>query len=176
MPLELEATAGADDANAYATVEETDEYAAYRIGGAAFTALTPDQKIQALVTAATDIDSLEEDPGFIDDRTFEDQALAWPRGDEDLPANLVKAAMELAISYAPLFAAGATGDALSPDPNNGNIKRKKTDVLEKEYFAPTKATATSIERFPAMVQRLLSGLVLPRSTSSWGSATVTRTS
>lgn len=178
MPLELIATVGADDANAYATVEEADAHASYRVGGAAWVALTSDQKIQALVTAALDIDTLEDAPGFLGDRADDIQALAWPRTgtdypDDELPASLVRANIELAISYAPAFAAGATIDVLNQNHADGNVKRKAIDVLETEWFAPRTTEATALDRFPDVVQRLLAGLVVIL-TPSWGSAVVQR--
>lgn len=179
MPLELEATPGAEDANAYATVAEAEEYASYRVGGAAFLALTDEKQIQALVTAAGDIDTLETDPGFIGDRATDDQALAWPRtgtdyDDDELPSSLVKANIELAMSYAPAFASGSTTDVLATESGNGNIKREKVGPLETEYFAAGSGGATAFTRFPAVVQRLLYGLVLLPAESGWGSATVER--
>lgn len=160
------------------------------MGGAAWLGLTPDQKIQALVTEARDLDSIENvSPGFVGgflgDRASTTQAMAWPRSgtpydSTSIPVNLVEANIELAFLAVPAFAAGATIDVLNEDPNVGNIKRKKTDILEKEYFAPRfiapQATqATAIQRFPAFVQRLLLPLVVVAS-SYWreGTAVVTR--
>lgn len=180
MPLELEATPGADDANAYVTVDDAEAYASYRVGSAAFLALTDDQKIQALVTATRDIDTLEDDPGFVGERASEDQALAWPRtgtdtaASDELPRSLVNATIELAMSYAPAFESGSTLDVLNADTGNGNIKREKTGPLETEFFAAGSVSATAFARFPAVVQRLLSAVVLLPDTSTWGAATVSR--
>lgn len=174
MPLTLIATSGAADANAYATVAEATTYADYRVGGAAFIALTSDQKIQALVTATRDIDTLEDDPGFTGDRFFAVQALAWPRDEAALPRNLVRANIELAMSYAPAFAAGSTTDVLNADPGNGNIQEETVGPITTVYFAPGSTAATAFERFPAIVQRLLYSLVIHPASSSWGSAVVSR--
>lgn len=178
MPLTLVATPGASEANAYATVAEALAHAEYRVGGAAFVALTTDQQIQTLVTAARDIDTLEHDPGFLGDRATETQALAWPRtgtdyDDDELPAALVQANIELAMSYAPAFVAGFTGDVLNQNRTDGQVKRKKVDVLETEWFAPRTTEATALERFPDAVQRLLVALVVVVA-DSWGSAVVDR--
>jgi len=192
VPLTLDATVGGASSNSYATVDAAGEVAAYRIGGAAFVALTSDQQIQALVTATRDIDSIAGvSPGFVGgflgDRATDTQALAWPRAGTPfdpttLPDDLVSATIELAISYAPLFQPGASTDPLNEDPNVGNIKVDKTDVLSTEYFAPRfiapyTTQANAIQRFPAFVQRLLLSLVVVPS-SFWraGSATVTRSS
>lgn len=186
MPLTLDASVGGPASNSYATVAAACAVAAYRLGGAGFVALTSDQQIQALVTATSDIDSIEQvSPGFIGgfvgDRASDSQALAWPRSTFDgLPPNLVNATIELAITYAPAIASGA--DVLNEDPNAGNIKLDKVDVLTTEYFAPRylapfATPASAIQRFPAMVQRLLLSLVVVAS-GNWrtGSAVVTRES
>ena len=58
MPLVLDATVGGANSNAYATQAQAIAAAGYRIGpnALAFIALTSDQQIQALVSAASDID------------------------------------------------------------------------------------------------------------------------
>ncbi len=177
MPLELEATPGADDANAYADEDTAEEYAGYRVGGAAFIALESDQKIQALVTATRDIDTLAD--VFIGERATDDQALEWPRsgtnfGDDELPDNLVNATIELAMSYVPAFASGSTVDVLNADPSDGLVKREKLDVIETEWFEPRAHEADSFSRFPAAVQRLLAPLVELPVEGEWGAATVER--
>lgn len=187
MALALVATPGAANANAYATEAAALTAASYRIGAnpLAFVALTSDQRIQALVTAARDIDSLGDtrDDGwlidFIGERTDDTQALQFPRSgtdfdDDELPPNLVEANIELAISYAPAFVAGYTGDVLNPDTTTARVKRKKIDVLETEYFAPG-PTGTALERFPGMVQRLLASLLdYTQIVGAWGTGEVIR--
>lgn len=174
MPLTLVATVGDPDANAYITVADAEEYASYRVGAVAWEALTSNQKIQTLVTAATEIDTLEGDPGFLYDRASTTQALAFPRTDSplSLPAILVKANAELAFKYATAFATGA--DPLGSISGNGNIKREKVGPIETEYFAAGSTAATTFERFPAVVQRLLYSLVNIPLPSGWGSALVER--
>ena len=105
--------------------------------------------------------------------------MEWPRinagdfGSNELPADLVAANIELAFTYAPLFAAG-TADPLNIDTSAARVKRKKVDVLETEWFEPG-PTAEALERFPAMVQRLLSSLLEYRLiTGQWGSTAVLR--
>lgn len=187
MPLTLIATPGAANANAYATQAAALAAAPYRIGpnAVAFLALTSDQQIQALVSAAQDIDSLGNARvdgwliEFLGVRASDIQSMEWPRSgtgefaDNALPADLVEANIELAFTYAPLFAAGTT-DPLNLDTNAARVKRKKVDVLETEWFEPG-PTAEALERFPALVQRLLSSLLSYRLiTGVWGSAVVSR--
>lgn len=171
MPLVLDASVGGAASNSYSSVAAADLYATYRIGGAAFAALTSDQKIQALVTATRDIDSIGGAPyGFLGEPTIDTQALEWPRDVEPgLPAVLVEATIELAMSYAPLFASGGSPFV---DPTSANIKSETVGPISTEYFEPGDG-ATSLDRFPAIVQRLLSSLI--RVTANvWGAASVTR--
>jgi hypothetical protein len=178
MSLALVATVGAADANAYADVAAATAVAAYRVGGeaAAWLALTADQKIQSLVTATRDIDTVT----FKGTRASTTQALEWPRtgtayGSTVLPAPLVQATIEPAFSYAPAFAVGADIDPLAPDESAGRIKREKTAELETEWFAPgTTAPYNELARYPSIVQRLLAPLVWIAATGGWGSAVVTR--
>jgi len=183
VPLTLDNDPGSATANAYADVAAADLAAQYRVGvvGTNWLALTSDQKIQALVTGAQDIDSLgetREDGYLIDfegDKTSEDQALEFPRdGETEVPVNIVKSNIELAFSYSSAFEVGATVDVLSPDPTAARVKRKKIDVLETEYFEPG-ASGTALERLPGIVQRWLQPfLTYTLIAGQWGSATVTR--
>jgi len=182
---DLTATPGGAASNTYATAGEADAVASYRVGGSAWTALTANQKAQALVTATRQIDALEQTIGFKGERATDTQALEWPRTGTEyastvLPAPLVSATIELAISYTPAFAAGATVDVLNPA-GNGNLKRKKTDVLEKEYFAPSAEAfesdaSAALAGFPPIVQRLLAALVRIPAVAGWGSSLVYRAS
>lgn len=173
MPLTLIATPGATNANSYATVDDADTLASYRVGGAAFVALTSDQKIQALVTATRAIDTLEAYPGFIGSRYLPTQALAWPRGAATLPIALVNADIELAMTYATALTTSPVPDVLNATTGNGNIKVDQVGPISTEYFEATEPVANTLERFPAVVQALLYGLVL-RVIEGWGSALVTR--
>ena len=93
--------------------------------------------------------------------------------DNELPADLVKANIELAFTYAPLFAAGTT-DPLNADTSLARVK-KTVDVIEQNFS--NGATAEALERFPAMVQRLLSSLLdYTLIGGDWGSAIVVRSS
>jgi hypothetical protein len=179
VPLTLVATAGDPDANAYIDVDDADELASYRVGvSARWDLLTDDQKTQALVTAASEIDTLEAMPGFLGDRATADQPLAFPRTDlsSAIPAKVAKANAELAFSYMGAFATGSTVDPLAATLGNGNIKRDKVGPIETEYFAPGSVEATAFERLPAVLQRLLYEFVNHNLNTDWGSAVVERTS
>lgn len=188
MALLLVATPGASDANAYADVAAANLAATYRIGSNAtgWAALTPDQKIQALVTAARDIDTLADTraDGWMLDftglRASASQSMQFPRSGLDdwtnteIPDPVVSANIELAFTYVPAFASTFTGDVLSADPAAYRVKRKKVDVLETEYFEAGPAP-TALERFPAIVQRLLSAVLTWTPVQQiWGGGSVVR--
>lgn len=183
MPFEVPADL---TATTYADADAADAAAELRVGGSAWLALTGDQKDAALATASRDIDSMEEVApsfvgGFIGERSNANQPLAWPRTGTEYsstawPQRLVDATIELAFTYAPAFAAGATIDVLNADAGNGNIKREKIGPVETEFFTARATAATAIERFPWMVQRLLAPLIRVARADTWGSGTVTRAS
>jgi hypothetical protein len=182
MALTLVATPAAPDANAYCTQAQADALASYRVGAAAWLDLSPDEQIQALVTATSAIDTLEPQ-WWCSARTTTTQALAWPRdGEMTLPDTLVRATFELAFSYVPAFTAGSDTDVLNPDLRAGNIKRKKIDVLETEWFAPSgdasgASAAMSVQRFPPAVQGFLAPLMCSGNgadSNAWGIGLVER--
>lgn len=177
MALTLVATPGAANANAYADVAAASAVAAYRVGGSAVTwlALTADQQIQTLVSAARDLDTSD----FLGSRSTTTQAMEFPRnGDTTLPANLVRANIELAFTYA----ADLTADALNvADPAGQGIKREKVGPLETEYRDPTIADGVAgvvavdprgLNRFPPIVQRLLTSLVRSAAAAGWGNSAI----
>lgn len=187
MSLTLVADVGAENANAYTDVVTADAWLALRVGAGAWAGFDGDLKIQALVTATRDIDAIEgteSDAGvlqyFVGERATDIQALEWPRtgtdyADDALPERLIQATIELAFVYATQATADATADVLNPDTNNGNIKVEKVGPISTEYFAATAATATAIERLPAVVQRLLGPLLrVAYLVGQYGSAQVYR--
>ncbi|MEE7442673.1 hypothetical protein MOR12E_28880 [Methylobacterium oryzae] len=128
-------------------------------GNAAWASADNASKQAALVKAT---DYLDQTFSFLGERATEAQALEFPRdygdGKQPLPAKLKQATAVLALE-------ALTKDlnpSLSPE---GQIKRKKADVLEKEYFE-VKRTVTIRPK----IEGLLSGLIPPRS----GNARVVR--
>jgi hypothetical protein len=184
MALTLVATAGASNANAYATVAQGLAAAAYRVGGnaAAWLALTTDQQIQTLVSATSAEDALEGVIGFKGERATSTQALEWPRtgtayADTVIPPPLVSATIELAFSYTPAIT-DATVDVLNPA-TNGNVKEDTVGPITTIYFEPSAIDVldptAALAPFPTLVQRLLAGLIRIAPVS-WGSAAVVRSS
>lgn len=174
MPIQVTADL---EATVYADADAADAVADLRVGGAAFKALEGEDKDRAAATATADLDTVD----WIGERVDPDQLLAWPRTgtdfDEDAwPQRVIDAAIELMFSYVPAFATGATIDVLNPDAVEPNIKREKVGPLDTEYFAPRTVDATALERFPAVVQRLLAPLVRTPDAAAWGTGASVRTS
>lgn len=175
MALTIDPAVGGASSNAYADVAAATTVATYRVGGsaAAWLALTPDQKIQTLVTATRDIDALL----FKGARATGTQALEWPRtgtayASTIIPAPIIAATIELAFSYATAVTAGT--DVLNPD--TATIKREKVGEIETEYFTPSTPLTDDLTHFPLIVQRLLAPLVWIAAASGWGNSLAVRTS
>jgi len=185
MP-DLVATVGSATANAFADVDEADEYLDARLNASAWTASTVDEdnKIRALVEAARELSALE--PLLQGYRTDAVQALCFPRtgvintkapvdgplgtsgypefDDDVIPADWVAANIELALE----FLKAGTSDLASLDAKL-NVIRKKTGPLETEWADPAQR-AQGLARFPrvwALVEQFLaeeatSGLTVVR--------------
>ncbi len=164
MAVDLVAVPGEEGENAYADADTAVAYAESRIPDVntrAFLELDDEQQSQALITARRDIDSTI---GF----SFELE-------DGEYPEAIVNASIELALSYALLFADTATADPLNPSFDNGNTKVEHVEgAVRIEYFAPGKPSATGADRFPPIVQRLLDGYITSARAHAWGSAEVVR--
>jgi hypothetical protein len=172
VALTLVATPGANNANAYADVSEADLELSYRVGGEAWADETPDQKIQALVTAASMIDALP----LTGEPSSDTQSMQFPRdGDDEIPWQVFKANIVLALDLARKRQAG-TVDVVNPALSN--TKRAKSGDDEVEFFqqASDLTDPYGLSSLPLEVQRLLSLFVLTPASFAWGSATVTRTS
>lgn len=180
MALTLIATAGAANANAYATVQEADAYLEGRVGAAAWADLDAEQKDVALVTATRALDAFE----FIGRRATSTQALEWPRvgmsygsyGVDELPRRLVQATIEYAFAFLPALVAGAAAaDPLVTTPSN--VKEKTVGPITTVFFEPSGAPATALERLPDPVHRLLAPLVRAATpAATWGTGTAVRAS
>lgn len=171
MPLTLEATPGADDANSFVTHEEADEYLSFRLNASAWPTGGTDTAKKALVEATREISAME----FKGDRTDAVQALSWPRNycpnpdypksesglastdmalvvtyyeNDIIPTRVKEATIELALEF---LKAGTT-DLAAQDPQQ-NVIRKRTDVLETEFSDPVNR-AIGLARYPRVVNRL----------------------
>lgn len=180
MALVLNADIGDPAANAYADEAEATEELAYRAGASSWEDVDSDQKIQFLVTAARELDTLP----LRGTRATDTQALEFPREGTD-DNGFAMAAGEIPyfwwlanIEYAFWFSTHQTVSADLLNPATNNTKKAKSGDDEVEFFAPgADATdALSLSRFPAAVQRLVSRYVLEPAEAAWGSASVVRSS
>jgi hypothetical protein len=157
VALSIVATAGAADANSFVLLTEAETYMEGRGNKALWAAASEGDKNIALVEATRDIDAL--DVKYTGYRTDDTQALAWPRqwavdlsnpvnsyfDTDEIPTALKNATCELAFQY---IKAGTT-DVAALDTKT-NVKRKKVDVLETEYFSSTE-TRTGLARYPRVM-------------------------
>lgn len=169
MALTITATVGDASANSFVTEEEAIDYMASRLNAGDWetttgTTATETEK-KALIEATRALDLL----AWEGTRVTDTQALSWPRdyavnpdatisdpsteypyyADDVIPQRVKDATCELALE---LLRANADGrDVLARDPD-AVVKRKKTDVLETEYFEPPNAVGWSA--FPRIVALL----------------------
>lgn len=174
MPLTLVTDLGDAAANAYTDLASVRAVAAYRgAAGAAFNLLTDDQASSAIATMSADIDSSDWDGEKADDA----QAMAWPRtgtlhSGTGAPPEVVRATIEGSIAIGARFAPGYTADPLNPPADR--LKRDKTGPLEVEFFQAPTVAATSADRLPPIVQRLIARYLRRENASAWGRGTVVR--
>jgi len=178
VPITLTTTVGDSSANSYADVTEADARAAIRfvspLAAAWLASSDTERKKSALISATADIDSVFRSGVYNSGEPLtESQALFFPTEDypDAYPANLVAATIELAFTLLPT----AASEPLDPVVNDK--KRVKASNVEVEYFAPGEREATSLERWPSLVQRLLAPwLQVVVTEGIWGTGTAVRTS
>lgn len=178
MAITLDADVGSPTANSYATVEEADARAELRavspLAAAWLVSSDDERKKSALISATMDIDAvLSSGLYFVGESATGAQALLFPLADSpgELPENLVAATIELAFTLLPT----ATSEPL--DPVVSDKKSIKADDVTIEYFAPAARVATSVERWPGIVQRLLAPFLQILVTEGvWGTGLSVRTS
>lgn len=158
MALVIEDGSGKPDANSYVTATEAREYATAR----GVTLSDADNVVEAfLVKAADYIETF--DSQFVGERATDEQALSWPRAEvclngkewptERIHPNILKAQMQAVIEQ-------HNGMDLMPTSDGTVVKRKKVDVLEKEFFSAqelgmTGAPAPTFPRIEALLEPLL---------------------
>jgi DnaT-like ssDNA binding protein len=162
------ATVGSAVANSFVTVAECDAYCDGRSNADAWNNESDDdKKARALIDATRELSNKNWLGAGRVDAT---QALAWPRalalnpdlawtgyayyGTTEIPKRVKDATCELALQWLIM----GTTDLGALDPTL-SIKRKRVDVLEKEYFDPG-MRAIGLERFPSVmryVRPLLAG-------------------
>jgi hypothetical protein len=148
----LVATAGASNANSYISIATADSIANGMVGTLAWTTATTDDKTRALITATNGLETL----AWIGTRTFDTQALSWPRSgvncgdkapaDDTIPREIELATFDLAnalLGDPALLRSAATSEALVTGIPNRDLKRLKLDVMELEWRTESAASTTS---------------------------------
>lgn len=156
MEIVVEDGTGLPNANSYSDVTEARDFAQAR-----GVTLGNDEAVKAFLISAMDwleIKSYKGTPTFPDV-----QALAFPRTGilwdcRVLPGNLIPRALKSAQLQ--LVVEQSRGLALMPATDGTVVKRKKTDVLEKEFFSAQELglSGAPVPSFP-MVNALLEGLI-----------------
>jgi len=164
MPTAITATVGAADANSFITEAEADTYLGDRLNAGAWNDLGAgvDTRLQALIEATRELNRLP----WAGTRVDSTQALSWPRDwvvNPDLPWAIEEAAdiyyyltteipqrvkdaqAELTLEF---LRAGTTDIAVGDA--DQNVRRKKTDVLETEYWSRGQQTS-GIALYPRVV-------------------------
>ena len=165
MASAIVTTVGAADANSYASEAEGDTYFADRLNSSAWTGATSAEKAQALFEARRELDLMR----WKGSRVNSTQALAWPRdyvdnpdipwasvepadtyyyATDEIPNRIKEAQLDLALEF---LRAGTTD--LSVRDTNLDVKRKKVDVLETEWFHGSDR-ATGLDRFPRILAQI----------------------
>jgi hypothetical protein len=173
VPLTLDATVGSPTGNSYTTVAGANALAAYRVGADAWAGLETDQKVQYIVMATRDLDTLR----FRGAKATATQALEWPRtgteyADDEIPARLIAATVERALDIMRAVAVDASADALNPVASN--IKEDTVGPITTVFFEPVTPSATSAEVFSGVVQRLVASLLVVADAAVWGAGVAVR--
>lgn len=160
MALIVENGTGVVNANSYVSYDDAVAYAEARGKDSLFT--DEDKTTAWLITAMDYLQSIRNFQGLT---TYTDQFLLWPRSNVYIdsvlfnkllvPKQLVSAQIELAIAQ-------AQGISLfvNYQGNEQIVKRKKVDVLEKEFFGPTDNPNFGYVQIP-LVEALLAILRAP---------------
>lgn len=148
MALTVEDGTGLAAANSYVSVSDADTYA-LTVSNATWSALSNAAKETFLITAFQVLNDAVRFP-YVGTRKTSTQAGLWPRlnavelngpdiGPTIIPTQLKQASINLAL----LQASGDTSSVSFSVSGASNIKRKKVDVLEREYFSPMELGAAS---------------------------------
>lgn len=159
MAITIDATVGGASANSYVTLAEADSYMEGRLNASAWeTDATTDNKNRALAEATRWLTAAT----WLGYRVDDTQALSWPRAwviDPDdpnadyfaqtvVPERVKRATYELALEF---IKAGTT-DIAAID-STIDIKRKKIDVLETEYY-DRGVRANGLAKYPAATREI----------------------
>lgn len=167
MALTVEDGTGLAAANSYVSVSDTDTYA-LTVSNTVWAGLSNPVKETFLIAAFQTLNDAVRFP-YVGKRKTSSQSGLWPRLDAvelngpeisstTIPIQLKQAAINLAL----LQAAGDTTSVSFSLGGASNLKRRKVDVLEREYFSPTElsgASPLSMYPYNAAVDGLLRPLL-----------------
>lgn len=156
MAVTIVETVGGATSNSFVTLAETEIYVEARLNVGDWDSATDDTKNRSLVEATRELSARVWD-GY---RVTTTQALSWPRqwvvnpddpnlnyyATDEIPQRVKDATMELALQ----FVLEGTTD-LASLPSELNVKRKKVDVLETEYFGAS-TTPQGLARYPRVLR------------------------
>lgn len=160
MAITIVATAGAADANSFVTLAEANTQIEGRLNASTWeTDATDDQKNRALAEATRYLSAFAH---WIGKRADDTQALAWPRqlatnpdspsfvyfGTDEVPDRVKRGTIELAFQ----FIKSGTSDVAAL-PSTSEVKRKKVDVLETEYFDRS-ARPQGLALYPSVLREI----------------------
>lgn len=159
MAITIVATVGSASANSFVTLAEAATYMEGRLNASSWeTDASTDSKNRALAEATRELSSVE----WLGYRVDSTQALSWPRdwvlnvddpnanyyADTVIPERVKRATYELALAF---IKAGTT-DIAGQD-TTLDVRRKKIDVLETEYYDRGVRVA-GLDRYPAVMREI----------------------
>ncbi len=168
--MSFDATLGGSEANSYISIAEADAVYADSLNNAGWTALTTEQKQQALMASTTALEGLNYTgvrctPSTND--ATKPQALQWPRSNGECKGiTCTCAAIPLPVQQACAFLAlnlfndpnAIIPGVPTPMPQRGAVQKQKLGDLEQSFFAPsdvgTKIGVSApivLQKFPYLV-------------------------
>lgn len=160
MSITIVATAGAANANSFASEADAIAYMAARLNASAWTTVSGSTLIDAEKIALVEATRELNNRNYIGSRATDTQALQWPRqwavnpdsayetffATDAVPQRIKDACCELAFQF---LKAGTT-DVAAEDTLQ-NIQTKTIDVLSTTYFEPEKRTK-GLARYPRVFE------------------------
>lgn len=151
---------GVAGANCYSTLAEADAYNAER-GRSSWSAITEDNRKTCLILGTDFVDKYYK---WYGKRKYREQELSFPRIElfdkDNYPVNGIPVALKKACYEAAFLNVKGTAvksGLFTTKDTNGDVKRKKVDVLEVEYFE-SESTKTDYTSVYEILNNFLDGL------------------
>lgn len=160
--LVTEDGSGLCNANSYADLDFALEYCASK-GYSNWLSLSEDEQKVYLIRGSEFVDNFYEWKGK---RCSMEQGMSFPRrgiyDDDGFPVNGIPVRLKKACIEAAFLSSSSSSNTLfSQKDVNGDIKKKKIDVIEKEYFAKSSEDSSSKTDYTSIydiLNKLLKGL------------------